>query len=95
MVTATSRSLFTEKILKKSHRIYGHQDIDWDGHRLRLSTGRLLATVEPDRNWAGMYRVRLPSGHLTDIVNLARAKDATISLALTALNNAKPDKEAA
>ena len=83
-----------EKILKKSHRIYGHQDINWDGYRLRLSTGRLLATVEPDPNWAGMYRARLPNGHLTDMVNLARAKDAAISLALSDLNN-KPDKEAA
>jgi hypothetical protein len=83
-----------EKILTKSHRIYGYQDIEWEGQRLRLSTGRLLATVEPDRNWAGMYRVRLPNGHLTDMVNLARAKDAAISLALSGLNN-KPDKEAA
>jgi hypothetical protein len=80
--------------LKKSHRIYGLQDIDWEGHRLRLLTGRLLATVEPDRNWAGMYRVRLPNGHLTDMVNLTRAKDAAIALALTNLNNS-PNKEAA
>jgi hypothetical protein len=40
-----------------------------------------------------MYRVRFPNGHLTDMVNLTRAKDAAIVLALT-LNN-KPDKEAA
>lgn len=83
-----------EKILAKSHRIYGLQDIRWEGHRLRLSTGRLLATVQPDRRWAGMYRVRFRDGHLTDMVNLSRAKDAAIALALTNLNN-KPDKEAA
>ena len=83
-----------EKILAKSHRIYGLQDIRWEGHRLRLSTGRLLATVQPDRHWAGMYRVRFRDGHLTDMVNLSRAKDAAIALALTNLNN-KPDKEAA
>jgi hypothetical protein len=83
-----------EKILKKSHRIYGLQDIRWEGHRLRLLTGRLLATVEPDSQWAGMYRVRFRDGHLTDMVNLSRAKDAAITLALTNLNN-RPDKEAA
>jgi hypothetical protein len=41
-----------------------------------------------------MYRVRFPNGDLTDMVNLTRAKDAAIVLALTNLNN-KPDKEAA
>ena len=76
-----------------AYRIYGHQDTNWDGHRLRLSTGRLLATVEPDAQWAGMYRVRLPSGHLTDIVNLTRAKDAAVSLALSGLN--RTDRDAA
>jgi hypothetical protein len=80
--------------LKKSHRIYGLQDIHWEGHRLRLLTGWLLATVEPDGHWTGMYRVRFRDGHLTDMVNFTRAKDAAIALALTNLNN-KPDKEAA
>ena len=80
-----------EKILRKSHRIYGLQDIEWEGQRLRLFTGRLLATVEPDPYWAGMHRVRMPHGNLTDMVNLTRAKDA---LALSGLNN-KPDREAA
>jgi len=77
-----------------SARIYGCQDIQWQGRRLRLLTGRLLATVEPDRQWAGMYRVRFRDGHLTDMANLTRAKDAAASLALSRLNN-KPDKEAA
>ena len=81
--------------MKQSHRIHGYQDIRWEGRRLRLLTGRLLATVEPDAQWAGMYRVRLPNDHLTDMVNLTRAKDAAVSLALSNLNKAKPDKEAA
>jgi hypothetical protein len=84
-----------EKILKKLHRLYGRQDIRWDGRLLRLSTGRLLATVERDAQWAGMYRVRLPGRPLTDMLNLTRAKDAAISLALSALNNEKSDKQAA
>jgi hypothetical protein len=69
-------------------RIYGCQDIRWEGHQLRLLTGRLLATVEPDRQWAGMYRVQFRDGHLTDMVNLTRAKDAAVSLALSDLNAA-------
>jgi len=35
-----------------------------------------LATVEPDADWERMWRVRLPDGSLTDLVNLTRAKDA-------------------
>jgi hypothetical protein len=79
-----------ENILSKSNRSYGRQDIRWDGHRLRLSTGRLLATIEPDRARAGMYRVRF-DGRLTDMVNLTRAKDAAVCLALSALNNSKQE----
>jgi len=72
-----------------SGRIYGRGDLKWKDRELRLVTGRLLATVEPDTNWAGMYRVRLPDGHVTDMVNISRAKDAAISLALTDLNSFK------
>lgn len=35
--------------------------------QLRLGTGLLLATIEPDSNWFGMFRVRLRSGRLTDM----------------------------
>jgi hypothetical protein len=72
-----------------TRRIFGCQDIRWGGHRLRLLTGRLLATVEPDAQWAGVYRVRFPDGRSTDIVNLSRAKDAAVSLALAELNAAR------
>jgi hypothetical protein len=71
--------------------IYSRVDLKWDGPRLRLKTGRLLATVEPDGKWPAMYRARLPNGHLTDMVNLTRAKDATIALACTELNKPKRD----
>ena len=70
-----------------SGRIYGRGDLKWKDRELRLVTGRLLATVEPDAKWAGMYRVRLPNGHVTDMVSISRAKDAAISLALINLNN--------
>jgi hypothetical protein len=77
--------------MKIDRHIYAHVDLKWDGLQLRLRSGRLLAAVEPDRTWPGMYRVRLPGGHLTDMVNLSRAKDAAISLVLTELNNWRRD----
>jgi hypothetical protein len=61
-------------------------DLKWDGLRLRLRTGRLLANVEPDAKWAGMYRVNLVGEPLSDMTNLSRAKDAAIGLVLAKLN---------
>jgi len=77
-----------------SKRIFGRQDIKWDGLRLRLCTGRLLATVEDDAEWVCMYRVRLPGGYLTDMANLTRAKDAAIGSALNKLNSQETGVEA-
>jgi hypothetical protein len=51
-----------------------------------VTTGRLLATVKPDPDWPGMWRVHMPDGHVSDMVNLSRAKDAASTLALVALN---------
>ena len=68
--------------------MYGRQDLNWDGRQLRLfsSGGRVLASVEPNLTWPGMWRVLLPDGYLSDMVNLSRAKDAAASLALSILN---------
>jgi hypothetical protein len=38
--------------------------------------------IERDSKWAGMYRVRLPNGALSDMVNLTRAKDAVVALTM-------------
>ena len=51
------------------------------GNYLLFDAGRLLATVKPDKDWPGLWRVHLPKGHVTDMVNLIRAKDAALSLA--------------
>ena len=75
--------------MNTTQRVYGCQDLRWEGHQLRLLTGRLLATVEPDRQWAGMYRVRFRDGHLTDIANISRARDAAVALALSDINAAR------
>jgi hypothetical protein len=41
---------------------------------------RTVATIEPEAIWPGMWRIRLPGGHHSDMVNLTRAKDALRSV---------------
>ena len=69
-------------------RVCSRRDLVCDDKQLRLHSirGRALAAIEPDREWPGMLRVRMPGGHLTDMLNLPRAKDAAASLALGVLN---------
>jgi hypothetical protein len=69
-------------------RVCSRRDLVWDDKQLRLHSirGRVLAAIEPDREWPGMWRVRMPDGHLNDMLNLPRAKDAAASLTLTVLN---------
>jgi hypothetical protein len=73
-----------------SMRIAKFRDMDgffWDGDQLRLrKRGRVIASIEPDPDWPGLWRVGLPDGSLSDMVNRTRAKDAARSLALAALN---------
>jgi hypothetical protein len=40
-----------------------------------------LALVVPDTHWSGMWRIAWPDGRLSDMVNLARAKDAAAAIA--------------
>ncbi len=50
----------------------------------RLLYGRArrpLATVVPDTQWPDMWRIVLPDGQLSDMVNLTRAKDAAAAIA--------------
>lgn len=69
-------------------RSFSQKDLVWNGHELRLGTkrGRLLATIVLDRKWPKMYRIQLPGQDLSDMVNLTRAKDAAIALAIADLN---------
>jgi hypothetical protein len=71
----------------ESRHCFGSNELVWDGLQLRLRSidGRVMATVEPDDNWPGMWRVRF-GGKLSDSANLSRAKDAAISLVLRELN---------
>ena len=54
----------------------------WNGLELRLER-RVVATVEPDAKWCGMWRARCGS-NTSDMANLTRAKDAAALLALAA-----------
>jgi hypothetical protein len=74
--------------------MYDRHDLHWDGHRLRLRSGRLLASIVPDPEWDGMWRVRMPNGDVGDMANLTRAKDAAQSIALALLNAAAPGRAA-
>src|SRR5262245_40337953 len=44
--------------------------------RLYCSGGGPLVEVMPDERYSGMWRIRTRDGRLSDMVNLARAKDA-------------------
>jgi hypothetical protein len=47
--------------------------------RLYIGSKFTGITVQPDGEWPGMWRARAPDGPLSDMVNLARAKDAAIA----------------
>jgi len=77
---------------KKPKTIVGRDRLNWRhaDKRLFLHHGNNpnpLVTIEPDSNYPGMYRLRFPEGGLSDMVNLTRAKDAAMTLALQALNS--------
>jgi hypothetical protein len=74
--------------------MYDRHDLRWDGNRLRLRSGRLLATLVADADWDGLWRVRMPDGYVSDMVNLTRAKDAAQLLALASLNASAPGRAA-
>jgi hypothetical protein len=72
--------------VRKARTDYSVKELVWDGLTLRLGTGRVLATVEPDAKWPRMYRVH-HDDKVSDIVNLTRAKDAAKSIALSQLSS--------
>jgi hypothetical protein len=52
------------------------------------STPRPLATVVPDSQWRGMWRIAWPDGRLSDMANLTRAKDAAEVICATGRDSA-------
>jgi len=58
--------------------------------RLLYGTSRKpIITVVPDETYAGMWRIQHPDGTLSDMVNLARAKDAATLIAARSVPNPK------
>ena len=66
--------------------VYSTLDLAWIGDNLHLGRGRRLLGIVPDVSYPEMWRVELPDGHLTDMVNRVRAKDAAMAHALRMLN---------
>jgi len=57
------------------------------GHALYLrDRGKPLATVEPDAQHAGMWRIHMPDGWVSDLANLSRVREAAIGSVLFVLN---------
>ena len=50
------------------------------GEGSRSAAEKAGVTLVRDPDWPHMWRLRLPNGQLTDMVNLTRAKDAARSL---------------
>jgi hypothetical protein len=70
------------------------KDLTWKGDALHLyGKGKPIVMIVPDEKYpAVMWRVRLPDGRLTDMVNRTRAKDAAISIALSILNGRRGEE---
>jgi hypothetical protein len=50
-------------------------------HALHYGSARTpIALVVSESVYPGMYRIRWPSGELSDLANLARAKDAALAI---------------
>jgi hypothetical protein len=61
---------------------YPHTSVTWPEISQRFQgpatpkKKTLPRDIAPDGKWPGMYRLRLPNGQLSDMLNLIRAKDA-------------------
>ena len=76
-------------------KTWGRHCLTWSGHQLfRHGQRAPIAQIEPDETHPGMWRFRLlPDGARSDMVNLARAKDAAAALVLAGLNEAEESGE--
>jgi hypothetical protein len=69
------------------------QRLTWVGDELVYGRTTLLR-IERDRIYPEMWRVRVPDGGLTDMVNRTRAKDAAVSIAHRLLDMSESLSEA-
>jgi hypothetical protein len=83
---------------KKSKTIVGRDRLVWrvKGDRYALHHGnnpQPLARVEGHCGGLGGWRVHRPDGSISEALNLTRAKDAAIALALRSLNSGAQETE--
>jgi hypothetical protein len=72
----------------KRGTIVGRDRLVWRGLNLQHGQSReVLVRVIPDGHWRGMYRVQFAHGHVGDMANLSRAKDAALAAGLRHLNS--------
>ena len=82
-------------------RVIGRRDLTWRRERdstlvlCRAGSRAILAQIVSDRVYPSMWRVKMPSGKLSDMTNLTRAKDAAMSIALAILNREQKVQETA
>jgi hypothetical protein len=81
MATVTPASALTRRKTATGHALY-----------LR-NRGRALATVEPDDTYPGMWRIHQPDGWVSDMANLAWAKEGAIRTALADLNRKEKGRD--
>jgi hypothetical protein len=75
-------------------RVWARRALAWKGNSLHVGgKGKPVLAIEPDR-WPGMWRIRLPDGSLTDMLNLSRARDAAMAIALRILQGKETRLEA-
>ena len=55
------------------------RDAIWRGSQLWFR-GKLIARIIQDKRYPSMWRVALPNGTVSDMVNISRAKDAAMWL---------------
>jgi hypothetical protein len=67
-------------------RIVAASALQWKDRELFFGR-KQVGSVVPDSKYPNMWRVEREDGSLTDMVNLSRAKDAAVTLALASLNN--------
>jgi hypothetical protein len=61
--------------------MYGAYGLVWHGNVLKAGR-RAVGSIERDATFPWMWRAKLPSGRLTDTVNLTRAKDYACATAI-------------
>ena len=64
---------------------YGHKHLTWRGDTLHC--GSLAIRIEPDSAYPSMWRIRLPDGELSDMVNRTRTRDAARAIMLSQIND--------